>query len=416
MTRASVQILLLVLVLSVAGAVSRQNDCNANKAEKIAEMEAKLAKAKADMQAIYRRIADLTQHHEWEKEVTNLDQVRLVNGSTNSEGRVEIFVDTQWSPVSLGGFRATDADPVRLVDGAGPYEGRVEIQVGGQWGSICHNNWDNRDAQVVCRSLGYDGDGATAVSYARFGQGTGPVWLDTLQCAGSENHLFECPMTDAVGKTGCNHGGDAGVICDNWFRYPVRLVNGSGPWEGRVEFHAFGEWRPVLSSEWDDNDARVVCNMLGYTDSHAIAVGGNGYNRDTVFGPGSGNPWLYDVRCNGSETHLLQCFSPSAIDPIRLVGGKNYTEGRVEIQVNEEWGTVCNDGWDTNEARVVCRQLGFDSGNARAWTNNHFGQGSGHPYLDDMACTGSESYLLQCEMRGVGIAQCSSGANAGVSC
>nr|KAG5695114.1 hypothetical protein BaRGS_017213 [Batillaria attramentaria] len=186
-------------------------------------------------------------------------------------------------------------------------------------------------------------------------------------------------MTDAVGKTGCNHGGDAGVICDNWFRYPVRLVNGSGPWEGRVEFHAFGEWRPVLSSEWDDNDARVVCNMLGYTDSHAIAVGGNGYNRDTVFGPGS--------------------------DPIRLVGGKNYTEGRVEIQVNEEWGTVCNDGWDTNEARVVCRQLG---GNARAWTNNHFGQGSGHPYLDDMACTGSESYLLQCEMRGVGIAQCSS--------
>ena len=60
--------------------------------------------------------------------------------------------------------------------------------------------------------------------------------------------------------------------------------------------------------------------------------------------------------------------------PIRLVGGSVANEGRVEILVQGQWGTICDDIWDPADAEVVCRQLGYLAEGAGALPFAHFGE------------------------------------------
>ena len=101
---------------------------------------------------------------------------------------------------------------------------------------------------------------------------------------------------------------------------------------------------------------------------------------------------------------------------LRLVGGSSYNEGRVEVNYNGEWSTVCDDGWDDTDAGVVCRQLGFGSSGTAIGLAG-FGQGSGSIWLDNVTCTGNESILASCGHLGVGITRsCDHSEDAGVKC
>ncbi|GJQ83467.1 SCRASP1 [Trypoxylus dichotomus] len=103
---------------------------------------------------------------------------------------------------------------MRLVEGKTHTEGRVEIKHHGTWGTICDDDLNDDAGKVICRYLGYPGP-ARIVKEARFGQGSGPIWLDQVFCHGNETSLEDCIRWD-WGVHNCDHSEDVGVICSNY--------------------------------------------------------------------------------------------------------------------------------------------------------------------------------------------------------
>ena len=81
----------------------------------------------------------------------------------------------------------------------------------GIWGTVCDDNWDIQDARVVCHELGYPYALAAPVN-AHYGEGTGPIWLDNLQCLGTELDVFAC-VHNGIGEHDCDHNEDASAEC-----------------------------------------------------------------------------------------------------------------------------------------------------------------------------------------------------------
>jgi len=100
---------------------------------------------------------------------------------------------------------------IRLVNGRTANEGRVEIYYKGSWATVCDDGWDNTDASVVCRQLGFSSTG-TAVGSAGFGQGSGVILLDDVQCVSGQLNLFDCGHIGFEFHN-CGHSEDAGVRC-----------------------------------------------------------------------------------------------------------------------------------------------------------------------------------------------------------
>ncbi|KPP56884.1 hypothetical protein Z043_125454, partial [Scleropages formosus] len=133
---------------------------------------------------------------------------------------------------------------------------RVELKFFRQWGTVCVN-WDTQDAAVICKMFGCGGFHG-AVGSAHFWMGKGPVWLDSLQCSGSEASVLECPREN-LRKHNCDNNEDAGIICSD---VDVHLINGPDCCSDRVEIHLSGIWEMVCGDSWDMRGANILVNQL----------------------------------------------------------------------------------------------------------------------------------------------------------
>ena len=97
-----------------------------------------------------------------------------------------------------------------MVDGDWRGEGRVEVFHNGEWGTVCDDDWDKKDADVVCRELGFPGVSFVPNQYL-FPPGNGSILMSDVGCHGNENSLAECSYREA--RIICSHSEDASVVC-----------------------------------------------------------------------------------------------------------------------------------------------------------------------------------------------------------
>ncbi|XP_072166207.1 scavenger receptor cysteine-rich domain-containing group B protein-like [Diadema setosum] len=428
--------------------------------------------------------------------------VQLVDGSVDSEGRVEVFLDDTWgaicdnlwgpndaavvckqlgyvgadvalvaspfgrgnSPVLLdkvqcnglesnistcqhagvgvkscheskiAAVTCTTQGSLRLVNGSTPSEGRIEVlSESGEWGTVCDDDWDIYDAQVACRELGYPDalEARTNPSPSRseppFGQGTGPILLDGVACSHyywqRQRLLRHCPVEKGWGIHDCSHKEDAGVVCDD---ITVRLVGGDYPDEGRVEVFYGGTWGTICTHEWSIEDAHVFCKQLG----HPLGA------RSIKAVPSVDTPVLLDgLQCNGSEASLSDCPSsgwannencnaesaqmagvvcnvPSEV--IDLLSGSSSFQGVVRYREDTTNGLICDEDWGSREATVVCRQLGYTEASSSKPVSLE--SVKGNIFYRDYQCEGTESQLRDCAYRTLNFAECDSDHIAQVTC
>ncbi|XP_030844550.1 uncharacterized protein LOC579853 isoform X8 [Strongylocentrotus purpuratus] len=336
------------------------------------------------------------------------------------------------------GTGSSSAAEVRLAgSGSSANQGRVEVYANGQWGTVCDDLWGQRDADVVCRQLGFPGASSYTIHANTFGAGSGPIHLDDMRCVGNERSIMDCPK-NAIGFHDCRHSDDAGVICrvgqvsqstEICRGTEVRLAgSGNSANQGRVEVYANGQWGTVCDDLWGLDDADVVCRQLGFPGASSYTI------HAMIFGAGSGPILLDDMRCVGNETSIMDC-PKNAIgvhncqhsddagvichvnQEVRLAGsGSSANQGRVEVFANGQWGTVCDDLWEQREANVVCRQLGFPGASGFTRGAMIFGEGSGPIFLDNMKCVGDETSIMDCPKNRIGAHNCQHSDDAGVIC
>nr|XP_033466980.1 scavenger receptor cysteine-rich type 1 protein M130-like [Epinephelus lanceolatus] len=345
-------------------------------------------------------------------ELTCLGPFRLVGGSSRCAGTLEVK-QGDWRPVDGSDWTLKEAaDSVRLVNGTGLCSGRLEVKSGQSnqsWSSVCEDDFDQQDAEVVCRELGC---GAPSVLQgALYGEVEAPMWTKEFQCGGNESALLDCRSSDSDRNT-CSSGKAVGLTCSD----PVRLVGGSSRCTGTLEVKQ-GDWRPVDGSDWTLKEAAVVSRDLDCGSAISAGIRNEALLKSA---------WKISPSCIQAGHSLRECVTLGSsssimeitcVDSVRLVNGTGLCSGHLEVksdQSNQSWSSVCEDDFDQQDAEVVCRELGC--GAPSVLQGALYGEVEAPMWTKEFQCGGNESALLDCRSSDSDRNTCSSGKAVGLTC
>ncbi|WAR24066.1 NETR-like protein, partial [Mya arenaria] len=281
-------------------------------------------------------------------------------------GRVELKVNNTWGTVCGNGFDYSDANVIcgmfglrplniseaRIINGTSPYIGRAEIKVNGTWGTICDNGFNSQDTSTACKMLGLKG--ADVYSNARYGQGSGPVFIDYLKCSYDTPTLNQCPY---LAYNECSHQRDVSIACygPTLNISEVRLVNGTGPDDGRAEILINEQWGTICDDNFDISDTEAFCRMLGKKGAQFFTA--------AYHGQGTGPVHIDRLDCQPFNQNLSDC-------PYLYTNTCSHAR---DVSV------VCNG----NPAKQIYRSA-------------YFGPGFGPIFVDDLACDASATHINNC--------------------
>ncbi|XP_035384073.1 scavenger receptor cysteine-rich type 1 protein M130-like [Electrophorus electricus] len=368
-----------------------------------------------------------------EAHLGNCSSAKLLNLSCSSKEQLSI---------TCSGMFNSGHSSIRLVGSGGDCAGRMEVFLNGSWGTVCDDSWDIEDAQVVCRQL-QCGVALSAHVPAWFGPGTGPIWLNEVQCDGNETSMLNCRY-QLCGQDECGHQEDVGVVCSEFKE--MRLSEGC---KGNLEVFYNGTWGNVCVNGMSEETLSLVCRELncGRTGSESpsrarVESYSNWLDQvkcrkhDSTLWHCPSEPWgqnscenhneVAHITCSGERNDHVQqshvkCSSSSSQSqcsnnlPLRLRGAKRSCSGRLEVYHNAAWGSICDDQWDIRDAEVVCRQLGCGKA-LRADGSAAFGAGEGVIWLNRVKCRGDEIHLWDCSYSLKNHTDCSHKEDAGVTC
>ncbi|KAJ8916663.1 hypothetical protein NQ315_000308 [Exocentrus adspersus] len=254
---------------------------------------------------------------------------------------------------------------IKLAGAGKTNEGRVEVTAFGKTGYVCDDQFGIKDANVICRELGFQLGAADIKGNSYYAtdvkENNTLYMLDDLDCIGNETTLLDCNFP-GWGIHNCRDQEIAGVVC----KTPQEKCGKAA-------------WR---------------CDSGNECVPYSFVCDG-----------------LFDCTDDSDEASH-HCDAPTEL---RLANGTSNREGRVEIKRHGIWGSVCDDDFNEDAAKVVCRYFGF-SGTSIVKKEAYFGPGDGPIWLDQVSCLGNETELRYCTQWNWGEHNCDHSEDVGVVC
>jgi len=236
---------------------------------------------------------------------------------------------------------------VRLKNGKTKYEGRVELKYRGVWGTVCDDDFGPEEAAIICRMLGFEGEAYVVKS--RFGGGEGPIWLDQVKCQGNESTIDEC-LHWQWGEHNCAHTEDVGVKCYDG-QLPKRIIGMRAQHQKiqKEEFFPFAEksGKSLLNGE--------QCGKIKVspepTDINERVVRGSATQRGF-------HPWQASIRAkkHGKSVHWCGAtlISPSTLlTAAHCLVGTGYPKGAYLVRIGDYRSNVM----ESSEQEINIEQM-----------------------------------------------------------